>query len=313
MSPISPPVEPDTRWRTVRFEVLQRLESLPSLNSVVIEFLDLSRREYFTAKDFEAVISKDQALVARVLKQANSGLYGRSRTINSIPEAVVLIGLDSLKKIVFSVSTEGLTRRHLENYAYHRNQGFWLHSLGVAQASRVLGEVAPRCSLRNEEVYVAGLLHDVGKLIINDFLPPGNGKRVSRRKEIEAVGLDHSELAEHILRQWNLPESITTSVRYHHNYQQAGEWVPGAAVLTLAEGICGHWGLGRKENIDLSEDVPVEKFLLALEDLGLSTEKWDQVIWDIRQNLVGLGRTFLDDTEESEITPPPAKPSPTAG
>jgi len=297
MNPTSSPVAPDTQWRTVRFEVLEKLESLPSLSSVVIEFLELSQREFFTAKDFEAVISKDQALVARVLKQANSGLYGRSRSINSIPEAVVLIGLESLKKIVFAVSTEGLTRRSLKNYAYHEDQGFWLHSLGVAQTSRVLAEVSPSCQLRNEEVYVAGLLHDVGKLVINDFLPPGDGKRISREMEIEAVGLDHSELAEHILRQWNLPESITATIRYHHDYRQAGEWVTGAAVPTLAEGVCGHWGLGRKTTVDLSEDVPVEKFQDVLDDLGLPAEKWDQVIWDIRQNLVGLGGIFQEDPE----------------
>ncbi len=294
MNATSTPAVPDKQWRTVRFEVLEKLESLPSLNSVVLEFLELSQREYFTARDFETVISKDQALVARVLKLANSGLYGRSRSINSIPEAVVLIGLESLKKIVFAVSTEGLTRRTLENYAYHQDRGFWKHSLGIAQTSRVLAEVSPACSLRSEEIYVAGLLHDVGKLVIDEFLPPGDGKRVSRDKEIEAVGLDHAELAEYILRQWNLPESITACVRHHHDYKQAGEWAPGAAVLNLAEGVCGHWGLGRKHPIDLSEEVPVEKFQDILDDLGLPADKCDQVIWDIRQNLVGLGGIFKD-------------------
>ena len=294
MSATFSPVVPDQQWRTVRFDVLQKLESLPSLNSVVLEFLELSQREYFTAKDFENVISKDQALVARLLKQANSGLYGRSRSINSIPEAVVLIGLESLKKIVFAVSTEGLTRRTLKNYAYHQNQGFWMHSLGVAHASRVLAEVSPACLLRSEEIYVAGLLHDVGQLIIDEFLPPGDGKSVSCRKEIEAVGLDHTELAEHILRQWNLPESLTACVRYHHDYQQAGEWVPAAAVLCLAEGVCGHWGLGRKDPVDLSEDIPVEKFQDILGHIGLPAGKWDQVIWDIRQNLVGLDGAFKE-------------------
>jgi HD-like signal output (HDOD) protein len=294
MSTTFAPVAPDKQWRTVRFEVLEKLENLPSLNSVVLEFLELSQREYFTAKDFENVISKDQALVARLLKQANSGLYGRSRSINSIPEAVVLVGLESLKKIVFAVSTEGLTRRTLTNYSYHHGQGFWMHSLGVAHASRVLAEVSPACLLRSEEIYVAGLLHDVGQLIIDDFLPPGDGNSVSCRKEIEAVGLDHTELAEHILRQWNLPESITSCVRYHHDYQQAGEWAPAAAVLCLAEGVCGHWGLGRKNPVDLSEDLPVEKFQDILDQIGLPAGKWDQVIWDIRQNLVGLDGAFQE-------------------
>jgi HD-like signal output (HDOD) protein len=297
MSTTASPVAPDTTWRNIRFEVLEKLESLPSLNSVVLEFLELSRREYFTAKDYEAVISKDQALVARVLKQANSGLYGRSRSIHSIPEAVVLIGLESLKKIVFAVSTEGMIRHSLPNYDYLRDQGFWMHSLGIALTSRVLSEMSPACPLRSEEIFVAGLLHDIGKLVIDEFLPPFFGKRVSREMEIEAVGLDHSELAEYILKQWNLPEGITACVRNHHDYRLAGEWATAAAVLTLAEDICGHWGVGRKHPVDLSEEVPVEKFLEILEDLDLPAEKWDQVIWDIRQNLVGLGGTFQEDPE----------------
>lgn len=294
MNATSTPVAPNKQWRNIRFEVLEKLESLPSLNSVVLEFLELSQREFFTAKDFEIVISKDQALVARLMKLANSGLYGRSRSINSIPEAVVLIGLESLKKIVFAVSTEGLTRRALVNYAYHQEQGFWLHSLGVAQTSRVLAEVSPACTLRSEEVYVAGLLHDVGQLIIDEFLPPMDGKRVGRQDETSAVGLDHAELGEFILSQWNLPESITACVRYHHDYLEAGEWADGAAVLCLAEGICGHWGLGRKQNIDLSEEMPRDKFREMGDFIGLPDDKWDQVIWDIRQNLVNMDGIFRD-------------------
>ncbi len=297
MSVATCPVSPDNKWRTVRFEVLEKLENLPSLSSVVLEFLELSNREFFTAKDYEAVISKDQALVARVLKQANSGLYGRSRSIHSIPEAVVLIGLESLKKIVFAVSAEGFTRRNLPNYAYLKDQGFWMHSMGIALTSRVLAEMSPGCPMRNEEIFVAGLLHDVGKLVIDEFLPTGTGKRVTREMEIEAVGLDHSELAEYILRQWNLPESITACVRHHHDYRGAGEWAQAAATLALAEGVCGHWGVGRQNPVDLSEEVPMEKFQEVMEDLGLPAEKWDHVIWDIRQNLVDLGEIFQEEPE----------------
>ncbi|MEN8007782.1 MAG: HDOD domain-containing protein [Candidatus Krumholzibacteriota bacterium] len=297
MNAPSTPVVAERPWRNLRFEVLEKMETLPSLNSVVLEFLELSQREYFTARDFEAVISKDQALVARVLKLANSGLYGRSRSINSIPEAVVLIGLVNLKKIVFAVSTEGLTRRSLLNYDYDPDRGFWRHSLGVAQTSRVLVDASPECTLRSEEAYVAGLLHDVGQLIIDEFLPPMDGKHVDRRDETAAVGLNHAELGEYILNQWNLPESITACVRHHHDYTQAGDWNLGAAVLGLAEKICAHWGLGRKQDINLSEDVPWEKFREMGEFIGLPEDKWGQVIWDIRQNLVGLDGIFRDYAE----------------
>lgn len=285
---------PATRaqWRNIRFEVLEQIERLPSLNSVVIEFLALARKEFFTAKDFENILSKDQALVARLLKVANSGLYGRSRSITSIPEAVVLIGLENLKKIVYSVSTEGMTRNHLNHFDYHHSQGFWHHAMGVGHATRIIAEASPACSMHGEEGFVAGLLHDIGKLIIDDYLETEPGIRVTREDEIAAVGIDHAELAEYILRQWNLPETITATVRYHHEYQLGGEWKSTAAALALAQGICGAWGIGRKISVDLSEMVPSAPYLDVMDDLGIEPTSWEQILWDVRQNLVKVEEIF---------------------
>lgn len=286
---------PTSEWKTVRFDVLEKTERLPSLSIVVSEFLVLARRDFFTAKDFETVISKDQALVARLLKVANSGLYGRSRSITTIPEAVVLIGVDNLKKIVYAVSSEGLTRQSLENYNYHPEQGFWLHSMGVGYATKVLVEASKECPLNGEEGFVAGLLHDVGKLVIDEFLPSEGPRTVTREEEKEAVGLDHGELAEYILKQWNLPVSTATTVRYHHDYLNAGEMAGGAAALALAEDICSTWKLGMNIPMDLSQEVPMDQFSELIDFLGLDPAKWDQVIWDIRQSLVGLDEAFAGE------------------
>jgi len=284
-----------TDWKTVRFEVLEKTEALPSLSIVVSEFLALARREFFTAKDFETVISRDQALVARLLKVANSGLYGRSKSITSIPEAVVLIGVDNLKKIVYAVSSEGLTKRRMENYDYHPDQGFWLHSMGVGHATRVMVEASHRCPLHAEEGFVAGLLHDVGKLVIDEFLPGGQPRLISREDEVEAVGLDHAELAEYILKLWNLPVSTSASVRHHHDYKNGGEMSGGAAALALAQAVCATWDLGRTIPMDLSAEVPFERFSELAEFLALDPTKWDQIIWNIRQSLVGLDDIFESD------------------
>jgi len=288
----TPTIQTPSQWRTIRFEVLERIERLPSLNSVVVEFLSLAGAEFFTAKDFENILMKDQALVARLLKVANSGLYGRSRTITSIPEAVVLIGLENLKKIVYAVSTEGMTRTALTHYNYHTQQGFWHHAMGVAHAARIIAQESSACRLHGEEGFVAGLLHDVGKLIIDDFLTTEPGDRVTREEEVETVGMDHAELAEYILKQWNLPESITTTVRFHHDYELGGPWSSSAAALALAQGVCGAWGIGRKVPVDLSEEVPSASFLPVLEALRISTDSWDQILWDIRQNLVRVEEIF---------------------
>jgi putative nucleotidyltransferase with HDIG domain len=285
----------NTPWRKVRFDVLEHIERLPSLNSVVVEFLALARAEFFTAKDFEVILSKDQALVARLLKVANCGLYGRSRTITSIPEAVVLIGLENLKKIVYAVSAEGMTRNDLIHYDYHTSQGFWHHAMGVGHTTRIIAEASPVCRLHGEEGFVAGLLHDVGKLIIDEFLETMPGLRVSREEEAEAVGLDHAELAEYILRQWNLPDAISASVRFHHDYRSGGEWACAAAALSLAQGICGAWGIGRKAPVDLSQEVPYPPFLEVMDYLEIKPENWDRIIWDVSQSLVKVEEIFGGD------------------
>jgi len=283
-------------WRRVNLRALARIEDLPSLSTVVAEFLDLARQEYFTAKDFEAVISKDQALVARLLKLANSGMYGKARNIHSIPEAVVLVGLEQMKKIVFAVSTEGLTRLRLRNYAYEPARGYWMHSTAVGLAARAVAEAIPDHPLHGEEAFVAGLLHDVGKLIVDDFLDPEPGKRrVTLDEEQDAVGLNHAELAEHILNQWKLPTSIVEAVRLHHADSAEAAATAGAQVLKFAQAIVRTWDIGFKEPVDLSPEFDAGPYADIVAALDLPVSRLDQILWDIRQNLAGIEMLYPDD------------------
>ena len=272
--------------------MLEKVEDLPSFNSVVLEFVQLARQEFFSAQDFERVICKDQALVARLLKVANCGLYGRSRTINSIPEAIVLIGLDNLKRIVYAVSSQGMMCNELTHYGYHADQGFWIHSMAVGQAAKILSECCPECGVRGEESFVSGLLHDVAKLILDGFLGERPHHKVSLEMERSSVGLDHCELAGLILKQWNIPPSISGPVSHHHDFQAAGEWTKAAAILSLARGICDEWKVGTHNPTDLSMDIPMSRFAAEMEEIGLDQSRWESVIWNIRQSLSGMEDLF---------------------
>jgi putative nucleotidyltransferase with HDIG domain len=283
-------------WRAVNLDVLRRIEQLPSLSSVVTEFLGLVQRDFFSATDFETVISKDQALVARLLRVANSGMYGKARSIHSIPEAVVLVGLENMKKIVFAVSAEGLTRLRLKNYDYEPSRGYWMHSTAVGLAARAIIAVLPDKPLHGEEAFVAGLLHDVGKLIADDFLDPTAGKRtISLQEEADAVGLNHAELAEYVLDQWRLPDSIVDTIHDHHQpLDQAGVH-PGARVLQLAQSLVNTWGIGHGEPIDLGPDFEPDRHRDLLELVGVSEARIPQLVWDVRQQLAGIETLYADD------------------
>ncbi len=281
-------------WRSVRLEVLDQVEDLPSFNSVVLEFMEVTRQEFFSAKDFEAVICKDQGLVARLLKVANCGLYGRSRTIGSIPEAIVLIGLDNLKRIVYAVSSQGLMTRQMTHYGYHEDQGFWMHAMAVGQAAKILADACPDSGVHGEEIFISGLLHDIGKLVLDGFLGQRPHKQVSCEMERSAVGLDHCELAGHILKQWNIPASITAPIAFHHDFAAGGEYLKSAAVLSLARGVCSEWGVGYQSPLDLSWEVPHDKFAAEMVQIGLTADRWPGVVWNIQQSLAGLEDLFAN-------------------
>jgi HD-like signal output (HDOD) protein len=279
-------------WKNIQIKVLERAESLPSLSSVVHEFLELSRREFFTAKDFERVIIKDQALVARLLKIANSGMFGASREIRTIPEAVVLVGLENMKNMVYAVSASGLMRRDMKSYPYP-DTGFWMHSIGVGITCRAICEPSRKPPLAAEEAFVAGLLHDVAKLILDDFLDPAPGQRaVSLEEERQICGLDHTELAEHILKSWHIPQPITETVRFHHDPCQDGGWHPGAALVHLADFICNTWGVGCQELMNLGEEIRPQDHGPILETLGLTEAILPQILLRVRQKMAELANYY---------------------
>ncbi len=273
-------------------KALKHIDKLPSLSNVVGEFLEMSKKEFVSGRDFERVISKDQALVSRLLKVANSSMYGMSGGINSITDAIVMIGLEEVKKIVYSVSSEGLIRRNFKNYRYP-DKGFWLHSMGVAITCCAINEKAGSTGLGDEQAFIAGLVHDAGKLIIDEFLSPEAGPHgVSLEEEVAAVGMDHSELGEAIMKRWSIPDSIAEAVRYHHKPADSAEVPSDAMLVFIADGICNQWGVGNQPFMELGEEIDLEQFGEGLDLLQLSAPGMESILWDIRQKLAGLERLY---------------------
>jgi HD-like signal output (HDOD) protein len=271
--------------------VAQRIETLPSLSGVVQEFLEISRRDYITAQDLSRVIAKDQALVARLLKLANSGMYGSLRNVATITDAVVLIGLDGMKKMVYAVASEGLMCRGLRCYAYP-DRGFWVHSQAVGMTCRALSE-ASSSSLRGEEAFVAGLLHDVGQLALDDLLDRAPGKRAIELAEESAVcGLDHAAIGELIAHRWHISASVATAVRHHHDLGGEAEHRSGVACLALAEIICTTWSVGLQSWMDLGEEIDATEHAELLAAVGLAPAGLPAVLWDLRRKLAGLDQLY---------------------
>ena len=161
----------------------------------------------------------------------------------------------------------------------------------IATAEKAKKEIA-------DASFMAGFLHDVGKLIIDGFLDKSKGIReVTREEEVEACGLDHAELAAHIMKVWNIPEPIQEAVRLHHEPQQGDTWCTGAAIVNYADSICHTWGIGKQALMDLGEDVDLARHRDLMTAIDLSEEQMPQILMDVRQNLVKIEDLYDEEDD----------------
>jgi HD-like signal output (HDOD) protein len=295
-----------------------RLAVLPRLAGVVGEFLALSRREYLTARQFESVLARDPALRNWLLRQANSSFFRPARPIAKLGEALVLIGLERLQRMVYAVAARDLYDERLHCYRF-ADQGFWLHAMGVGIVARNLVEptttgsaARPRREpppLNAEEAFVAGLVHDAGKRLLDEILPRRGGRRrISRAEERACGGMDHALLSAHIARSWQLPDAVVTAVADHHAADRRRRR-DGAAVVGLADAICGAWGIGYRTYPRTDLAISTRPWRRLLDALGWDDQAWDRLLAYLRPTLDGLAEMLRICVSNPVVELPPADPA----
>lgn len=220
--------------------ITQRINDLPALPRVVTAAMELISNPDTTIKQLEDLIRTDQALAIRVLKMANSAFYGFSRQIVSIGQAVKILGFNTLRSLLVSSSTARLFLEGEEGRDFH--QRLWDHSLLTAVISRL---VATRGTLKflAEEIFTAGLLHDLGKKIVWKHFP-GMYERLellSEQKKVmpvlletHALGFNHADVGALLAENWNLPPALVEAVRFHHTPDKSEGYVKYIATVNLA-------------------------------------------------------------------------------
>jgi len=205
--------------------IIGGVNNLPTPPIVFTQIQKVLNNPHTSAYDIAAILQEDAAMSAKILKMTNSAYYGLSRTIESIKQAVVIVGLDAIKNLVLSASVLGMfSKDQIDN---EFQDYFWRHSLATAFASRMLARnFARQMSFDAEGGFSAGLLHDIGKMVISVYMPEEKKKIKDLKEqnseipdlaaESEILGYNHTQIGALLGMQWKLPEKLVEAIEFHH-------------------------------------------------------------------------------------------------
>ena len=261
-----------------------KLKNISTLSAVATRVIELVGKPSTSARDLGKIISVDQALTARVLKMANSPYYGFPKEIATINLAVVVLGQDVLRDLV--VSTSILDQFNSSSNSKDFNiVSFWEHSLATGVVSQHI------CKKFNfglpGEAFVAGLLHDIGKLILNQEFPKVMQDIITKSKETklcldeienEFCHCTHYEIGGWLTKKWNFPEQLQYAVAYHHDHTKADKHEKLVKVIEIADLLAACLGysgpLENKETEAKLDEILSEKEKINLKKIAnLALEK----------------------------------------
>lgn len=227
----------------VIWATLEKIKDLPTLPSVYFKLNQLLKDKQASIERVAHIIELDPAMSSRILRLVNSAFYGVRQESNSIAHAVMILGFNAVKNAVVSVAILD-TFSYKDRYENFDITEFWRHAVSVAVLSKQLAErsrlVAP------EDAFIAGLLHDIGKIIMTKYFKEDFGKVWKIMQETkcsyadaeqQAASIDHVQIGAYLVRKWQLPEPIIQAIAGHHYYMSSSESTGMIESLMLADAL----------------------------------------------------------------------------
>ncbi len=267
-------------------KLLVKVKDMPPLPQSITQILELTRNPKSSVQDLAKVIERDPKLAANILRLANVSYYGFSREISTISYAIVCLGLDTVKSIALNSSAQEMLNDEISAYVLEKGM-LWQYSICCATCARI---IAKRIRFKeSEEAYIAGLLLDIGKIILSSYaeeyfiqiIEKSKSNRVPfDRTEQEVLGFDHSQIGWRIIKKWNLPRSLVEAVKYHHRPDKAKTHKKLTYIVHLADAISCMLGIG------LACDSLMYVFEEnALDILGLRDEDIESIMCELTDKI----------------------------
>lgn len=270
--------------------LLSRIESLPTLPVVATRLLELTSDDRSSAREVIELIESDQSLSARVLKAAGRADMGAR--VNTIQQAVVLLGFDAVQALVLSIQIFDTFPSRVENPPgeTHRfdRQAFWKHSLATGCAAGLLAEALPAPprgdapAPKREEAFICGLLHDIGKVVLDACFPKSYDRVIQRVEALRTAiadcergvfGIDHTLAGKRLAAHWRLPAMIRESIWLHHHTPTSTPtriaYPLHVQVVQLADRLVRHMRIGYSGNHATESPLAESATALGLTQAGL--------------------------------------------
>lgn len=239
-------VETAENTKLIVDKAIGAIGDLATLPEVTIKIIEIVEDPKSTARDLHEVIKNNPALSVKVLKVVNSAFYGLPSQVASLDRAIILLGLSAVKNIAIAASIARLFKgkRISEQFSA---ADLWRHSVAVAVTARSLAKCSPH-PVMSDEIFVAGLIHDIGMLVVRQSFPDQFAEVIRRCSEggvnfleceRQVVGADHQAFGVGLTTRWKFPRHLRAAVGFHHNPESLSvELQNMATVIQMADVLC---------------------------------------------------------------------------
>jgi HD-like signal output (HDOD) protein len=232
---------------------IEHFANLPTLPQVASKLMGIINNPLTSSSDVAFIVGQDLSLSAKVLRLANSAFYGIPRSITSIKNAVVVLGLKVINTMVLSLTVFDMFPEDNKSRALFNRRAFWLHSLSCGLIAKYLATRIRKVILFDpEEAFCAGLLHDIGKVVMEQYLHDDFHKALTFASEnnihffeaeTQKLGYSHTDIAELLTESWSLPTEIRLSLIHHHNPSASVQCQDLITLCHLADWLCYETGM----------------------------------------------------------------------
>ncbi|MCL6474453.1 MAG: HDOD domain-containing protein [Firmicutes bacterium] len=264
-------------------DVVQNIGELAVLPQVVLKVLDMTSNTRATTQELEDVIGQDQALTSKVLTLANSSYYGLPQRVSSLREAVMFLGFRVVRNIAMTASCYNMFIGKSDSQSLLKRR-IWKHSVDTSLLTRLVCAYAP--DVVPDEAFAAGLLHDIGKTVLEQYYPQAmiqvvqTAERLGIRHheaEEQILGFNHADVGLALAIHWNLPTALAESLGYHHCISAASVAPRLVAVVAIASDISNM----------LEDGASDEQWIMyvdenALRTLGISSDQMEALLQGCR-------------------------------